>query len=100
LLNLINLGGIPWPDPEKHGIYISEEMQSFITSLLHKEPFKRLGAQGVKKIINHPWFDDIDFQTILDQEMEPPYLPHIEPINEEDEENRCKSFIYPISCNF
>ena len=46
-LILMIIGEIPWPDPEKHKIYISKDMRNFIERLLDKDPENRLGVKGV-----------------------------------------------------
>ncbi|CAI2359034.1 unnamed protein product [Moneuplotes crassus] len=81
-------GKIPWPDATKHGIYMSQDMMDFIKACLEKDPRKRLGAKGTYQLIKHYWFDDIDFNEVLNQEMKAPYLPDVDNIDEEEEENR------------
>ncbi len=45
-----------------NSIEISNQMKSFIFQLLSKSPKNRLGSQnGVKDLIRHEWFTDIDF---------------------------------------
>jgi serum/glucocorticoid-regulated kinase 2 len=50
-----------FPDPVKHGIVMSEDCKDFIIQCLSKKPEERIGTKGgVKEIISHPWFADID----------------------------------------
>eukprot|EP00344_Euplotes_crassus_P011029 CAMPEP_0197018992 /NCGR_PEP_ID=MMETSP1380-20130617/80428_1 /TAXON_ID=5936 /ORGANISM="Euplotes crassus, Strain CT5" /LENGTH=101 /DNA_ID=CAMNT_0042446313 /DNA_START=583 /DNA_END=886 /DNA_ORIENTATION=+ len=60
----------------------------FHQSMTEKDPRKRLGAKGTYQLIKHYWFDDIDFNEVLNQEMKAPYLPDVDNIDEEEEENR------------
>jgi serum/glucocorticoid-regulated kinase 2 len=42
---------------KKHVIKMREECKDFLSKMLHKDPKERLGAkEGVKEIIEHPWF--------------------------------------------
>mmetsp|Transcript_25813 Transcript_25813/g.39679 ORF Transcript_25813/g.39679 Transcript_25813/m.39679 type:complete len:81 (-) Transcript_25813:252-494(-) len=40
---LIQQAPIKWPDPQKHGISLSDEAKDIVTKLLHKDRKKRLG---------------------------------------------------------
>jgi len=74
---LIKNGRIIFPDPIKHKIDMSEEMKDLIVKLLHKTPSKRLGYKSSKEIMNHPWFDDMDWKKLLRKQLKPPYMPEI-----------------------
>jgi len=44
--------------------------------LLHKEPEKRLGtANGIREVLAHPWFSDIDQEKLLAMKIEAPFKP-------------------------
>lgn len=47
----------------------SLEAKSIIIGLLNRNPTKRLGAEpgekGAREIMNHPFFSDIDWETLL-----------------------------------
>jgi len=50
-----------YPDMEKHGIYVSADLQDLITKLLNKDMDLRLGSKGdVDEVMSHPFFKDID----------------------------------------
>ena len=72
---LIKSGKIIFPDPVKHKIEMTEEMKDFITRLLDKNPRKRLGHRGKKEVMNHPWFNDIDWKKLYRKEIKPTYKP-------------------------
>jgi serine/threonine protein kinase len=74
---LIKSGKVIFPDPVKHRIEMSENMKDFITKLLDKNPRKRLGHNGKKEIISHPWFDDMDWKKLYRKEIKPQYMPEI-----------------------
>ncbi|RHY28839.1 hypothetical protein DYB32_005673 [Aphanomyces invadans] len=52
---------------------------SFIESLLHGDPTKRLGMgqNGSHEIRNHPWFHDLDWDKLRDQQLPVPYVPQL-----------------------
>lgn len=56
---------------------ISSEAKSLIKGLLQVDQTKRLGSLkgGVYDIKSHSWFNDIIWQSILHQRVEPPFIP-------------------------
>ena len=44
--------------------YLSNHAKHFISSLLQKNPTDRLGSRGFDEIINHPFFNGIDWEKI------------------------------------
>lgn len=54
---------------------MTEEMKDLITRLLDKNPRKRLGNRGKKEVMNHPWFNDIDWKKLYRKEIKPLYFP-------------------------
>jgi protein kinase A len=56
---------------------VSSDSKSLIKGLLQVDPTKRLGSSkgGVYDIKSHSWFNDIAWQSILHQRMEPPFVP-------------------------
>eukprot|EP00557_Chaetoceros_sp_GSL56_P005688 CAMPEP_0176499150 /NCGR_PEP_ID=MMETSP0200_2-20121128/12752_1 /TAXON_ID=947934 /ORGANISM="Chaetoceros sp., Strain GSL56" /LENGTH=674 /DNA_ID=CAMNT_0017897507 /DNA_START=81 /DNA_END=2102 /DNA_ORIENTATION=- len=44
-------------------------------SLLEKDPNKRLGSNGCKEIMKHPWFDGVDWEIIISDKAVPPFQP-------------------------
>lgn len=65
---LIKKGKIIFPDPVKHKIDMTEEMKDFITKLLDRDPNTRLGANGYKEVLDHPWLKDIDFDAVYNKD--------------------------------
>lgn len=55
----------------------SEEAKDLLTSLLRRDPAKRLGSgpSGAQEIMDHPFFASIDFDKLLKREVEPPFKP-------------------------
>lgn len=66
-----------FPDAERHGIAVSDELIDLIKGLLAKNPEYRLGAGGVAEITSHPWFADIDQEALLKKEIEMPWKPSL-----------------------
>ncbi|KAL5596800.1 hypothetical protein BROUX41_006516 [Berkeleyomyces rouxiae] len=73
---------IEWPDESEEEI-TSPEAKDLINKLLCMNPDDRLGANkddkfesGGHEIRNHPWFMDINFDTLLEDEAQ--FVPHIE----------------------
>ena len=57
--------------------YLSLHAADIIKQLLHVDEKKRLGSTegGFNKIIQHPFFKDIDFDLLLTRHVTPPYVP-------------------------
>ena len=68
----IRRGKISFPDPAKYNIKISAEIKDIICKLLLVDRTKRLGANGVDEIMQHPFFASIDFDALLRREITPP----------------------------
>lgn len=51
--------------------------RSFLSQLLVKEPAKRLGSIGTD-ITQHPFFDDIDWDKVVNREYELDFVPYVE----------------------
>ena len=75
LRKLIIKGKFPWPDSERHGISLSEDLKDLIQKLLNPEPSERLGSKGVKEIMTHAWFEGINFEDILHKRVKAKYIP-------------------------
>lgn len=68
----IIIGQIDWSELEE----FSEEVRSLIKALLDPNPARRLGANGAQEIMDHPWFNSIDWSN-LDM-LDPPFVPQIQ----------------------
>lgn len=42
-----------------------------------KNPKKRLGHNGGKQIMNHPWFSKINFKLLLQKKIKAPFVPKL-----------------------
>jgi len=53
-------------------------VKDLIRKLLEKDPGMRLGANGAQEIKDHEWFSDIDWNSVAERTMIPPYKPREE----------------------
>lgn len=74
--NVLNLE-IQWPDLEDD---VSPDCKDLIKRLLHPDPELRLGANNAHEIKLHPWFKDLDWDSLILQKA--CFIPAIS--NEED----------------
>ena len=62
---------------------ISENLKDLINKLLIKKVEERLGYQnGFEEIKNHIFFKDFNFEELLEKKLQPPYIPTIGDIME------------------
>ena len=65
--------------PKSKKIQISESAEDLVKKLLHKNPQKRLGCKrGMKEILEHVWFADIDIDSILKKKAKSPFVPNLQ----------------------
>ncbi|KAJ8579876.1 Pkinase-domain-containing protein [Rhizopogon salebrosus TDB-379] len=65
-------------DPLVFGSDIGTEARSILTSLLNRDPSKRLGVNGAEEIKKHPFFvNHIDFKRLLQKKIQPPFKPSV-----------------------
>lgn len=65
-----------FPDRKQFKINYSDNLVDIVGLLLKKDRRERLGAKdGIKEILAHPWFSDLNVQEILAQTMKPPLKP-------------------------
>lgn len=65
-------------DPLVFGPDIGTEARSILTSLLNRDPTKRLGVNGAEEIKKHPFFEKhIDFKKLLQKKIQPPFKPSV-----------------------
>lgn len=62
-------GSIEWDDLEE----CSNEVKDLITHLLTNDPKTRLGSKHIEDIMRHPWFSDIDWDSI--DKLSPVFVP-------------------------
>ena len=81
-LAAINEGDLVFPDFP----VLSEHARDLLTQLLDPNPATRLSGEDV---MDHPFFADVDWDAVVNLEMEPPWEPYIEYSDEEDEYIEC-----------
>ncbi|XP_077548948.1 microtubule-associated serine/threonine-protein kinase 3-like isoform X5 [Haemaphysalis longicornis] len=69
---------IEWPEPEDWPL--PEDAQHLVSQLLQQNPLDRLGTGGAHEVKEHPFFGDVDWDSLLRQKAE--FVPHLE--NDED----------------
>nr|CAD7196037.1 unnamed protein product [Timema douglasi] len=69
---------IEWPDEEDWPV--QQEAKDIITTLLQQNPRERLGTSGPQEVKEHPYFDGVDWNSLLRQKAE--FVPQID--HEED----------------
>lgn len=65
---------IEWPNEDDWPL--TEESKDIITGLLEHNPFDRLGAGGAQEVKAHPFFDEIDWDSLLRQKAE--FVPQLD----------------------
>lgn len=66
---------------------IPPDAKSLIVGLLEKDPTKRLGARQTSDILNHPFFKDMQWESVLKKRVLPPWVPPRLSIEEERAKN-------------
>jgi len=58
---------------------LTQRVEHLIGGLLEKNAYQRLGAgtNGTQQIIDHPWFQGLDWNEMRNQKEAPPYVPEI-----------------------
>eukprot|EP00475_Leptophrys_vorax_P027336 TRINITY_DN38991_c0_g1_i1.p1 TRINITY_DN38991_c0_g1~~TRINITY_DN38991_c0_g1_i1.p1 ORF type:complete len:644 (-),score=188.23 TRINITY_DN38991_c0_g1_i1:94-1989(-) len=74
-------------EPEYPEEFFSPEAIDLLTKLMVKDPSKRLGANGIEEIKQHPWFDPIDWGLLEAGYLDPPFVPKIEDITADSMKN-------------
>ncbi|CAG2063032.1 unnamed protein product, partial [Timema podura] len=74
----MNVDDIEWPDEEDWPV--QQEAKDIITTLLQQNPRERLGTSGPQEVKEHPYFDGVDWNSLLRQKAE--FVPQID--HEED----------------
>ena len=60
-------------------------LKFFLSSLLRKDPEKRIGQEGMEEIKSHPWCKDIDWSAVKGRRKKPPFSPNLRRCNFETE---------------
>ena len=53
----------------------SNDIADFINKLIQRKPKNRLGKNDINEVLNHPWFDDFDWENCNDKKLRAPYIP-------------------------
>jgi serine/threonine protein kinase len=61
--------------PEFDSELFSEEAADICRLLLDKDPTTRLGSNGCKEIMSHPYFGNVNWEEIISDRAKPPFLP-------------------------
>ena len=66
-------------DQVKFYKYLSKEAVDLLTKLFIKDPEKRLGSgpNGLNDIKSHPFFSSINWDSILEKKIKPPFTPKL-----------------------
>lgn len=73
----------------------SEKAKDLLEKLLERDPKKRIGygVKDAEELMEHPFFDSIDWEKLAKREVKPPYIPktkrvddlrHIDPLFKEE----------------
>ena len=52
----------------------SNDIADFINKLIQRKPKNRLGKDSIKEVINHPWFNEFDWDNVLKKKVKAPYV--------------------------
>lgn len=61
----------------KYPSNISDTAKNLLEKLLKKDPTKRLGHRGAQEIKSHPWFEEVDWDKMLNKEYNALFVPVI-----------------------
>ena len=69
-------------NPVQYAVWLSKDAVSILEGLLTKDPGQRLGAHGTTDDIKkHPFFAAIDWEELLQKNVEPPVKPKVKEID-------------------
>ena len=55
--------------------WFSPYAKDLLKGLLNRDPKKRLGCKGVQTIKDHPFFENINWESLERKEITPPFIP-------------------------
>eukprot|EP00636_Phaeomonas_parva_P000110 CAMPEP_0118879884 /NCGR_PEP_ID=MMETSP1163-20130328/19561_1 /TAXON_ID=124430 /ORGANISM="Phaeomonas parva, Strain CCMP2877" /LENGTH=652 /DNA_ID=CAMNT_0006816131 /DNA_START=254 /DNA_END=2213 /DNA_ORIENTATION=- len=61
-------------EPDFYG-HQDEDLIDICRKLLVRDPEKRLGANGAKEVLSHPWFKKLDYHAVEANQVAPPMRP-------------------------
>ncbi|CAD8132805.1 unnamed protein product [Paramecium octaurelia] len=59
----------------KYPVSLTPACKSLLEGLFSKNPDKRLGSKGAQEIKDHPWFLNVNWDTLLKKLYKPPFIP-------------------------
>ncbi len=67
-------------EAKKQKLYFNQkiftpECEDFIKRLVTYKPKNRLGFNGIEEILQHPYFKDMNFNSVLNKEYNPEFIP-------------------------
>jgi len=74
-------------EPDFPSQYFVPQAKSILKGLLCKNPERRMGANGIDEIKQHPWFDSIDFGLLEAGYLDPPFVPSLDEIHAEQQQH-------------
>ena len=59
--------------------HISDACRDFLEKLFIKDPDSRLGGgpRGAEDVMEHPWFERVEWKAIYDKKVRPPFKPKL-----------------------
>lgn len=64
--------------PVKFPSNMSQPARDLVTKLLDRDPTTRLGSNGVEEVKQHPFFQDLDWDDVLEKKTLPEWVPQIQ----------------------
>eukprot|EP01100_Stratorugosa_tubuloviscum_P003133 TRINITY_DN1746_c0_g4_i1.p1 TRINITY_DN1746_c0_g4~~TRINITY_DN1746_c0_g4_i1.p1 ORF type:complete len:530 (-),score=166.51 TRINITY_DN1746_c0_g4_i1:112-1701(-) len=56
----------------------SNDCRLILSQFLHRNPTKRLGANGAQEVKSHSLFKNINWDLLMQKKIEPPFIPHLQ----------------------
>jgi serine/threonine protein kinase len=57
--------------------YVSDDAQDLLRRMLERDPAKRIGTDNEEDIKQHPFFEDVDWDSVYRKEIPPPFKPEV-----------------------
>ena len=82
MFELIEIGELRFPKTIKienqiTSLKVSDEAKNIIMKLLEKNPGSRLGKKGLSEIKSHPFFGNLNFESLKAKKLKPPFKPSV-----------------------
>lgn len=53
----------------------SPHVVDLVNKLITRKEDIRLGKKGAKSVMSHPWFENIEWEEIINHRVNPPFVP-------------------------